>query len=87
VQAEDLRRWQRQTPFRPFRLFLTDGQSYEVRHPEVLLVTKRYASIGLPVAGTPDDIPERVAEIDLFHVVGVEPLEVPASPHPNGGGS
>ena len=34
MRPEDLRNFLRQKPFRPFRVTLTDGRIYEIRHPE-----------------------------------------------------
>lgn len=41
MQFEDLERRLRTRPFRPFRIHLTDGASYEVRHPEMCLLGRR----------------------------------------------
>ena len=35
-------------PFQPFRVFLSDGSAYDVRHPEMALVTRREVIIALP---------------------------------------
>ena len=36
----------RARPFVPFRLYLTDGAQYDVRHPELMMVVERYAIVG-----------------------------------------
>jgi len=40
MAPEELRDTLKQQPFEPFRLVKTDGVSYEVRHPDLLLVGK-----------------------------------------------
>ena len=38
-------------PFRPFRVFLSDGAVYEVQQPEMVLVLRREVIIALPKPG------------------------------------
>ena len=71
----DLLSFIRQRPFIPFRLVTTDGTTYEIRHPEMLMPGRRMAVVGLP-----DDpaVPafDRTATIALLHVQRLEPLEI-----------
>jgi len=68
----------RQRPFKPFRLIVTEGASYEVRHPELLVVGHREVFIGLPALQT-DELFDTSVLVDLLHVVRLEPLPVPGS--------
>jgi hypothetical protein len=36
-----------QRPFQPFRLVVSSGQSYDVRHPEMALLTKSDLLVGI----------------------------------------
>lgn len=63
---------QKKTPFTGLRIVLTDGQSYDVLHPELMLVFRRAIHVAIP-AGS-DGIPERCVYVDPVHVVRVEPL-------------
>jgi len=48
----------RREPFAPIRVCLSDGSSYDVRHPEMALVTRRTVAIALePDKG---EVPERM---------------------------
>lgn len=60
-------------PFRPFRLVLSSGQSYEVRHPEMALLTKTDILVGTDAE--PDGVPARFKICSMLHVTAVEPLE------------
>lgn len=64
----------RRRPFVPFRLYLTDGASYEIRHPELIMPGHRSVIVGLP---SDVDVPlyERAATVDLLHVVRIEPID------------
>ncbi|MGD2109292.1 MAG: hypothetical protein PVI86_07855 [Phycisphaerae bacterium] len=55
----------RRQPFRPFRLFLTDGSSDEVRHLEMPAVSRVEVVVGMLPVG--DGLPERFASLDPLH--------------------
>jgi hypothetical protein len=63
-----------QQPFRPFRVFLTDGATYDVRHPELCMLGHGSAIIGLPAAGEPEPLFDRHVIVDLSHIFRMEPL-------------
>lgn len=63
---------QKKTPFSGLRIVLTDGQSCDVPHPELMLVFRKVIHVAIP-AGS-DGIPERCVYVDPVHVVRVEPL-------------
>lgn len=63
----------------PFRLTLTEGSGYEVRHPELCMAGRRSAVIGLAPASGPDILFERSVTVDLLHVVKLEPLDASAA--------
>jgi hypothetical protein len=77
MQQDDVLRKARRKPFRPFRLHLTDGQVYTVRHPEMILVGRRTAVVG--VAADPDqDFFDQAVDVDLFHIVRMDFLDEPS---------
>jgi hypothetical protein len=61
-----------QQPFRPFRLVMSSGQSYEVRHPEMAMLTKTDMLVGVDIAE--DGVPAEFRICSLLHVTAVEPL-------------
>lgn len=60
-------------PFRPFRVVMSSGQSYEVRHSEMAMITKMDLLVGLEAED--DGIPARFKICSMLHVTAVEPLE------------
>jgi len=64
----------RQRPFAPFRLHVTDGTSYEIRHADLVLVGPGYAIIGLPAYVPQTATIERHEVVDLADVTRLEPL-------------
>jgi hypothetical protein len=47
MRQEDVREFLRRQPFRPFRMTLTDGRSYDVMHPELALLGRNVVIVGL----------------------------------------
>lgn len=62
-------------PFRPFRITLTDGRTYEVRHPEMAMVGRSTVAIGLPANGDQEPIYDRLVTVDLLHIMQTEHVE------------
>jgi hypothetical protein len=60
-------------PFEPFRIEVSDGTSYEVRHPELVMVGRRAIVIGVPAEGQ-YPVYERTETVSLGHVVKLIPL-------------
>ncbi len=78
MAPEELRDMLKQQPFEPFRLVMTDGVSFEIRHPDLLMVGHRTATVG--VTGHPDQVLyERTIKVDLLHVIRVEPVKAGAA--------
>lgn len=67
----DLLELVRRRPFVPIRIHTTDGQSYEVRHPERIIVLPTRAIV--PIGGD-DGFTERVEHVAIAHVVRIEDL-------------
>jgi hypothetical protein len=63
---------QRRQPFEVLRIQLSDRQSYEVRHPEMMAVTETTVFICLDPG--PDGVPKRSVYCDPRHITQVEPL-------------
>ncbi len=81
MRAEELKELLRRRPFVPLRVHMTDGQTYDIRHPDMVLVLRQRVDIGLlpdPSSG----VLERVEYCSLLHIVRVE--ELLPSPPANG---
>ena len=61
-----------QRPFQPFRLVMSSGQSYDVRHPEMAFLTKSDILVG--VDETDEGVPAEFKICSLLHVSAIEPL-------------
>jgi len=60
-------------PFEPFRIVMSSGESYEVRHPEMALLTRTKLIVGLD----PDEngVPGETRMCSLLHITAVEPAK------------
>ena len=64
----------RQEPFEPFRLVLSDGAKFDIRHPDQCMVMKKAIVIG-EVADEADDFIEWTIKVNCWNVTGIEPLD------------
>ena len=64
-------------PFQPVKLTLSSGHSYEVRHPEMAMLTRTSILIGTDIAE--DGVPGEFKIISLLHVTAIEPLSTQAA--------
>jgi hypothetical protein len=86
MTPEELRDDLRQRPFEPFRLVMTDGEGYDIRHPDLLWVGQRTAYVGL--TGQPGQtFFERAVKVDLLHIIRTVPLDAATAPPNNGASS
>ena len=63
-----------QQPFKPFRLTMSSGQSYDVRHPEMAMLTRTSLLVGID--DSEDGVPSEFKICSLLHVTAVEPLAI-----------
>ena len=54
MAPEELRDVLRHSPFEPFRIVMTDGAAYDIRHPDLFWIGRRIAMVGL--TGHPADV-------------------------------
>ena len=69
----DLKKRVRQRPFVPFRVVTSSGETYEVVHPELILVGDRWLEIGTPTQRDPT-VCDDVTRIARLRVTALEDL-------------
>jgi len=83
MRPEELISLIRKQPFRPLRIYLTNGQKYDIQHPDQIIVSRGLVDIGVePDLAT--GVVDRIDHCSLLHIVRVEDLSV--SPRGNGNG-
>lgn len=87
MRPEELKQLLRRQPFVPLRFYITDGRTYDIRHPDQVLVLKGAVDIGVnpdPRSGVVD----QVDRCSLLHLVRVEDLsQSSANTNSNGASS
>ena len=81
MRRDELAEVLRHGSFRPFRLYLSDGGTFDIRHPEMMMLTRRSAIIGIVERqdngdsgeGYPDI--QRTTRVDLVHVTRIKELQ------------
>jgi hypothetical protein len=75
MRSEDIKELVQREPFRPFRITLTDGRTYDVRHPKMAMVGRSTVAIGLPENGQDETIYDRLVTVDLLHIMQTEQVD------------
>ncbi len=62
-------------PFQPFRLVMSSGEKYEVKHPETAMLMRTDIMVGIDEAR--DGLPTRWKVCSYRHVTAIEPVDIP----------
>jgi hypothetical protein len=81
VRPTDVREHLEAQPFGPFRLFLSDGETLDVRHPDMCIVSRSAVYVGVADRRSPG-VAQRVTQCSLLHITRIEPLNG-AAPRPS----
>jgi hypothetical protein len=71
---DDVLQFLRARPFQPFKISLSDGQQYEVRHPDNAIVLPNAVLVAVPGPRGPDGPAERAVTCALVHITRMEAL-------------
>lgn len=72
MDAPELYRKLREHPFEAFRIHVSDGTSYEIKHPEQIMVGQRSCYVGM---GNGEGPFQRIAVVSNIHITRIEPLD------------
>ena len=74
MNPEEIRKLLRATPFIPFRVHTSDGNHFDIPHPEMAMLTRTALVVGRPVRDPTRDIPRQADLVSPLHIVRLEPL-------------
>jgi hypothetical protein len=80
---EDIQARVRQRVFIPVRIITGAGQSFDVYHPDLIMIGRRFLIIGAPSNENPSQF-DRRTQVAIVHVTASEDLPMPVVP---GGGN
>jgi len=75
MRSEDILEYVRKRPFQPLRVTQTDGQTYEVFRPEMIMVGRNSVLLGIPRPKDTKLVFNRLITVSLLHIMQIEPLE------------
>ena len=78
VPPQDILGYLRAQPFRPFRIRMASGRTFEIRHPEMLRVGRNSLIVFTSVSDDPD-IYDRWETVSLVLIESVSHLEASAA--------
>ena len=73
MSATELLRMLRAQPFVPFRIHISGGTVYEIRHPEMVIVLAAAAIVAFPDLANPE-MATGWEVVALRHMIRLEPL-------------
>lgn len=76
---DDIQARLRERPFPPVRIVTTTGQTYDVYHPDLVLVARRFLIVGMPSSENPTQA-DLVTRVALVHVAELRDLPMAAPP-------
>jgi hypothetical protein len=72
MPPEEIRKWLRRIPFRPFRFYLVDGTDYDVLHPELLVLKLAAVDYFYPANNEDTILGENGITIAIRHITRLE---------------
>jgi hypothetical protein len=82
-RPDDIQAWVRERPFKPLRLVLSTGQTYDISHPDLIMIGSRDVMVGLPSVNNPG-VYQRVSRIAIMHIAEMQDLPLPTESGGNG---
>ena len=81
--ANDIQQRVRMRPFRPLRIVTSASETFDVFHPDMILIGSREITVGLPGSANPTHY-EQLARVAIMHVTALHDLPMPVPPAGNG---
>ena len=73
MRPDDVLHWLRAVPFRPFRICLNSGRTFEIRHPEMVKVGRTTIHI-YEFSSEEDEVYEKMQMVGLILIERIEPI-------------
>jgi hypothetical protein len=68
IRPQEVRELLKRQPFRPFRMHMSNGQFFDVLHPELAMVTRSEIVVSSPVPDSDDPIGEGIHLVSVLHI-------------------
>ena len=77
--ADDIQARLRGQPFEPMRIVTTTGQTYDIYHPDLIVVGRRSIFVGIPSEENPSQY-DSSTYVALVHITELRALPIPVTP-------
>ena len=81
--ATDIHARVKSRPFVPLRIVTSSGQSYDITHPDLVVIGKRDLFIGIP-SNENSDIYDASSRVAILHISDIQDIPRASSPGANG---
>jgi hypothetical protein len=71
--SDDIQKRLRQSPFIPVRIIISSGQTFDILHPDLVLVGRRDITIGIASTESPAQY-EQTTRVPITHVTALDDL-------------
>ena len=82
MSPQEILAYVRAAPFRPFRIRMNSGRTFDIRHPEMIRLTRSAAVIFTSVSDTPD-VYDHWEFVSLLLIESITHLDAPVAGQPN----
>ncbi len=73
MRPDELKAMLDRRPFEPIRLHISSGQTVDIKHPELAMVTRSLVVVGVIESDQPG-VADYTIHYNLLHIVKIEPL-------------
>jgi hypothetical protein len=81
--ADDIQKRLKDAPFIPVRIVTSSGESYDVTHPDLVWVSKRWIMVGKPSNSRPGQIDD-ASRVAILHITDLQDISQPPIAGANG---
>jgi hypothetical protein len=85
MRPDDIREWLYHVPFQSFRIYLLEATSFEIHHPEMVILKRSTMDLYFSAAHPRTPLPERQVTVALPHISRVEAMAPATTPLSNEG--
>jgi hypothetical protein len=75
ISAIELKKRMEAQPFKPFRICITDGKTYDITNYDAMFVKRNCVEIGIDL--DPHSLAEHFVECAIIHITRVEDIATP----------
>ena len=72
INAIELKERMKAEPFKPFRICMTDGKTYDITNHDMMFVNRNAVFIGINMDD--NDLAERMVQCAILHITRVEDI-------------